>query len=254
MQWKLTRHKRPRHRTTARFAAQRLLSTRPAATPERARGEVAGPRSKTPWRHLAIGGLRHLPKPCYNSSPLLRPWFTGACRELKTPWPKAPAGAEAAFGVFDQGPATSPLAHSGAAVGLVEGSRWAAYLAVALSCGRFCHISVRCVPRDFFGGDRCAAGSFSGGDRCAAGVVPPARCLYKGAFGGGVPPTRRSFAFIVFEKLLLALFAFASCCPRASRLSVRVSLLGCCRGGFSFRLRPNSPARLLRTLPPPSRR
>jgi len=45
---KLTRHKRPHRRTTARFAAQRLLSTRPAATPERARGEVAGPRSKTP--------------------------------------------------------------------------------------------------------------------------------------------------------------------------------------------------------------
>ena len=50
MQWKLTRHKRPRHRTTARFAAQRLLSTRPAATLERARGEVAGPRSETPMR------------------------------------------------------------------------------------------------------------------------------------------------------------------------------------------------------------
>ena len=172
---------------------------------------------------------------------------------LKTPWPKAPAGAEATFGVFDRGLATSPLARSGAAVGLVESSRWAAYLAVALCCGRFCRVSVRCVPRDFFGGDRCAAGGSSGGDRCAAGVVPPARCLYKGAFGSGVPPTRRSFAFIAFEKSLPALFAFTSCCPRTFRLSFRVSLLGCCRGGFSFRLRPNSPAHLFRTLPPPSR-
>ena len=48
IQRKLTRRKRPQRRTTARFAAQRLLSTRPAATPERARGEVAGPPSKTP--------------------------------------------------------------------------------------------------------------------------------------------------------------------------------------------------------------
>ena len=206
---------------------------------------VSAPRlSKTPWRHPAARGLRHPPKPCYNSSPLLRPWFAGACRELKTPWRKAPAGAEAAFGVFERGPATSPLAHSGVAVGLVESSRWAANLAIALCCGHFCRVSVRCIPRDF-----------SGGDRCAAGVGPPARCLYKGAFGGGVPPpTRSSFTFIAFKKSLPALFAFASCCPRAFRLSVRVSRLGCCRGGFPFLLRPNSPARLFRTLPPPSRR
>jgi len=26
-------------------------------------------RSKMPWRHLAVGGLRHPLKPCYNSSP-----------------------------------------------------------------------------------------------------------------------------------------------------------------------------------------
>ena len=113
--------------------------------------------------------------------PLLRPWFARACRELKTPWPKAPAGAEAAFGVFDRGPATSPLARSSAAVGLVESSRWAANVAVALRRGRFRCVSVRYVLRDFFGGDRCAAGETSGDDRCA-------RCLYKGALGGGVPP------------------------------------------------------------------
>ena len=164
-----------------------------------------------------------------------------------------PQGAEAAFGVFERGPATSPLARSGVAVGLVESSRWAANLAVALRCGRFRCVSVRCIPCDFFRGDRCAAGESSEDDRCVAGVGPPAGCLYKGAFGGGVPPTRRSFAFIAFERSLPALFAFASCCPRASRLSVRASLLGCCRGGFSFRLRPSSPARLLWTLPPPSR-
>ena len=47
MQRTLTQRKRPQRRATARFAAQRLLSTSPTATPERARGEVAGPRSKT---------------------------------------------------------------------------------------------------------------------------------------------------------------------------------------------------------------
>ena len=31
-------------------------------------------------------------------------------------------------------------------------------------------------------------GEFSGGDRCVAGAGPPARCLYKGVVGGGVPP------------------------------------------------------------------
>ena len=50
IQRKLIRHKRPHRRTTARFAARRLLSTRPTAAPERARGEVAGPRSETPMR------------------------------------------------------------------------------------------------------------------------------------------------------------------------------------------------------------
>ena len=50
MQWKLTRHKRPHRRTMARLAAQRLLSTRPAAAPEQARGEVAGPRLEMPMR------------------------------------------------------------------------------------------------------------------------------------------------------------------------------------------------------------
>ena len=50
IQRKLIRHKWPHRRTMARFAAQRLLSTRPVAAPERARGEVAGPRSKTPMR------------------------------------------------------------------------------------------------------------------------------------------------------------------------------------------------------------
>ena len=148
-------------------------------------------RSKTPWRHLAVGGLRHPPKPCYNSSPLLRPWFAGACRELKTPWPKASAGAEAIFiGVFERGPATSPLAHSGVAAGLVESSRWAANLAVVLWRGRLCRVSFHCIPCDFFGDDRCAAGEFSGGDRCMAGARPPAHCLYKGVVGGGVPPPR----------------------------------------------------------------
>ena len=69
----------------------------------------------------------------------------------------------------------------------------------------------------------------------------------------GSPPYC-SFGFIAFETSLSALFAFAFCCPRAFRLSACVSRLGCCRGGFPFRLRPNSPVRLLQTLPPPSRR
>ena len=99
----------------------------------------------------------------------------------------------------------------------------------------------RCIPCDFFGDDRCAAGEFSGDDRCMAGAGPPARCLYKGVVGGGVPrPLHCSFAFLASEKSLSALFAFAFCCPRAFRLSACVSRLGCCRGGFLFRLRPNS--------------
>jgi len=148
----------------------------------------------------------------------------------------------------------SPLARSGVAAGLVESSRWAANLAVVLRCGRLCRVSFRCIPCDFFGDDRCAAGEFSGDDRCMAGAGPPARCLYKGVVGGGVPrPLHCSFAFLASEKSLSALFAFAFCCPRAFRLSACVLRLGCCRGGFLFRLRPYSPAHLLWTLSPPSR-
>jgi hypothetical protein len=51
-------------------------------------------------------------------------------------------GAEATrIGVFERGPATSPLARSGVAAGLVESSRWAANLAVVLRCGRLCRVS-----------------------------------------------------------------------------------------------------------------
>ena len=92
------------------------------------------------------------------------------------------------IGVSERGLATSPLARSGAAVGLVESSRWAANLVVVLRCGRLCLISFRCIPCDFFGDDRCAAGEFFGDDRCMAGARPPACGLYKGVVGDGVPP------------------------------------------------------------------
>ena len=156
--------------------------------------------------------------------------------------------------ISERGPATSPLARSSAATSLVESSHWAANLAVVLRCGRLCLISFCCIPCDFFGDDRCAAGEFSGDDHCMAGAGPPARGLYKGVVCGGVPPPHCSFAFLASEKSLSALFAFAFCCPRAFRLSACVSRLGCCRGGFLFRLRPNSLARLFWTLSPPSRR
>ena len=68
--------------------------------------------------------------------------------------------------VSERGPATSPLARSGVAAGLVESSRWAANLAVVLRCGRLRRINFRCIRCDFFGDDRCTAGEFSGDDRC----------------------------------------------------------------------------------------
>ena len=46
----------------------------------------------------------------------------------------------------------------------------------------------RWAAGEFSGDDRWAAGELSGDDRCKAVAEPPARGLYKGGVGGGVPP------------------------------------------------------------------
>ena len=42
-----------------------------------------------PWRHLAVGGLRHLPKPCYNKEIVASEWNWGKkIVMVPNPWGK----------------------------------------------------------------------------------------------------------------------------------------------------------------------
>ena len=116
-----------------------------------------------------------------------------------------------------------------------------------------CNLSrgYRWAVGELSGDDRWALGALSGGDRCTARAEPPARGLYKGGVGGGVPP-HESFVFVATLEIVLCFLCFCLSCLRAFLLSACAFLPGCRRGGFLFCLHPYSRAHLLWTLSPPS--